>query len=92
MSALQEIAVDLAAEKIGDPIAHASASRSGISRFKNWFDGLSIGRKIRVFFGFNLAFALLAGLFVVLGYVQLDEKSGYLEEAHKRSVAAERLL
>lgn len=90
MSALQEIAVDLAAEHATE--AQTVQSGSPIRRLNGWFSGLPIGRKIRVFFGFNLGFALLAGLFVIIGYLQLSEQSKSIEFAHERVIAAERLL
>ncbi len=92
MSALQEIAVDLAAEQAGDSANHENSPPSGLRRLTGWFGALKIGQKIRVFFWFNLGFALLAGLFAVVGYVQLGDRSEIVENAHRKAIAAERLL
>ncbi len=92
MSALQEIAVDLAAEQTATAADDAKSGLPVFGRLKKGFDALAIGQKIRVFFGFNLAFALLAGLFVVAGYLQIDERSERIAEAHVKVIAAERLL
>ena len=92
MSALREIAVDLEAERTEEFRNEEIALGGPLSRLSSWYANLTIGRKIQVFFGGNLAFALLAGLFVVVGYVQLGDRSARVEEAHGKVIAAERLL
>ncbi|MEM1195446.1 MAG: methyl-accepting chemotaxis protein [Pseudomonadota bacterium] len=96
MSALQEIAVDLAAQ-------NAEQDEEGKARreprpgavpggWLAWFEGLSIGRKIQVFYTGNLAFALLAGVFVVFGYMHLGDRTEQIAAEHDLALDAERLV
>ncbi len=90
MTSLQEIAVDLDAE-----VSHTAKPAGMNSQPGNplaWFQRLSIGRKIQVVFFGNLAFALLAGLFVVVGYVQLADRAELIAERHDHALAAEQLV
>jgi methyl-accepting chemotaxis protein len=89
MSALQDIAIDCEAETAA---AAAPAPTTPLGRTRHWFDGLSIGGKITLFFSCNLAFALLAGLFVVAGYVELGQRAERIRTTHKAALTAERLL
>jgi methyl-accepting chemotaxis protein len=92
MSALQDIAIDLEAERVG-AAAPAGPDTSGHgSRLRDRFDRLSIGGKITLFFSINLAFALLAGLFVVGGYVELGQRADGLRRTHDQALRAERLV
>ncbi|WP_234031855.1 methyl-accepting chemotaxis protein [Porphyrobacter sp. SLTP] len=89
MSALQDIALNLDAEQA----AHEhSAPASRVGRAQRWFATLSIGSKITLFFSCNLAFALLAGLFVVGGYVELGQRGERIRTTHEAALKAERLL
>lgn len=89
MSALQDIALNLDAEQA----AHEhSAPASRMGRAQRWFATLSIGSKITLFFSCNLAFALLAGLFVVGGYVELGQRGERIRTTHEAALKAERLL
>ncbi|WP_379920451.1 methyl-accepting chemotaxis protein [Erythrobacter sp. R86502] len=89
MSALQDIALDLNAESAG-PQAPRPDTRAG--RAMQWFHALSIGSKITLFFTLNLGFALLAGLFVVAGYVELGQRAERIRSTHEAALKAERLL
>lgn len=89
MSALQDIALNLDAEQAGQE-HNAPATRMG--RAQHWFATLSIGSKITLFFSCNLAFALLAGLFVVGGYVELGQRGERIRTTHEAALKAERLL
>ncbi|WP_233996766.1 methyl-accepting chemotaxis protein [Porphyrobacter sp. CACIAM 03H1] len=89
MSALQDIAIDCEAETVASA---ASAPTTPLGRARRWFDGLSIGGKITLFFSCNLAFALLAGLFVVAGYVELGQRAERIRTTHNAALTAERLL
>jgi methyl-accepting chemotaxis protein len=89
MSALSDIALDLEAEAAA-PVPAAPAGR--IARWRAWFEGLSIGGKITLFFSGNLGFALLAGLFVVGGYVELGQRAERIRVTHEAALGAERLL
>jgi methyl-accepting chemotaxis protein len=89
MSALQDIALNLDAEQAGQEHS-APATRMG--RAQHWFATLSIGSKITLFFSCNLAFALLAGLFVVGGYVELGQRGERIRTTHEAALKAERLL
>ena len=102
MNALQEIAVDLAAERATrdaddgagrEPRQTTGAmGTTGATGWLAWFEGLSIGRKIQVFFMGNLAFALIAGLFIVAGYIQLGERTDQIAYEHDLALDAERLV
>lgn len=89
MSALSDIALDLEAEAAA-PVSAAPATR--LQRWRAWFNGLSIGGKITLFFTGNLGFALLAGLFVVGGYVELGQRAERIRVTHEAALGAERLL
>jgi len=93
MSALQDLAMDLAAERAGAaaPVPTIAAP-SRFARVRGWFDTLSIGGKITLFFSCNLAFALLAGLFVVGGYIELGARAEGIRTSHDHALKAERLL
>jgi methyl-accepting chemotaxis protein len=90
MSALQELAVDLDAERVG------ADGRRGISPALNdlpaWFGALSIGRKISLFFYMNLGFALIAGVFIVSGFLRLSDRAESINVIHDHAIAAERLV
>lgn len=89
MSALSDIALDVEAEAAG-PVPAAPAGR--IQRWRAWFEGLSIGGKITLFFSGNLGVALLAGLFVVGGYLELGQRADGVRVTHEAALGAERLL
>jgi len=89
MSALQDIAIDCEAETAASA---APAVATPMGRVRRWFDGLSIGSRITLFFSCNLAFALLAGLFVVAGYVELGQRADRTRATHNAALTAERLL
>ncbi len=86
MSALQDIAFDLDAETAAPPPSGTAAQA------RRWFDTLSIGGKITLFFSLNLGFALLAGLFVVGGYMELGQRAERIRTTHEAALSAERLL
>jgi methyl-accepting chemotaxis protein len=94
MSALQDIALDheaqVAEQQVAGPAPTRAASRMG--RAQNWFATLSIGGKITLFFSTNLAFALMAGLFVVGGYIELGARADRVRSTHEEALKAERLL
>ncbi|MEM6584246.1 MAG: methyl-accepting chemotaxis protein [Pseudomonadota bacterium] len=96
MSALQELAVDLEAERVAEDGQtnpdHLAKRKVGLGAVASWFGGLSIGRKIRTFFLANLAFALIAGLFVIVGYVQLGDRTRQIAMQHEYAMDAERLV
>ena len=89
MSALQDIAIDIEAE---ESASKAAAPDRRMARIRNWFDRLSIGAKISLFFSLNLAFALIAGLFVVGGYLELGGRADRVMATHDQALQAERLL
>ena len=92
MSALQDIAMDLEADRVGAAPAPTLAAPSLFAQARAWFDALSIGGKITLFFTCNLAFALLAGLFVVGGYLELGKRAEGIQTTHDHALKAERLL
>lgn len=89
MSALQEIAIDIAAERAEDDLG---LRKSRSNPLLNWFASLTIGGKVRAFFAANLAFALLAGMFVILGYFQLGDRAERINATHDNALAADRLV
>ncbi|MCL9999802.1 MAG: methyl-accepting chemotaxis protein [Erythrobacter sp.] len=93
MSALKDIALNLDAESAGQqPAGGPDAPASRLGRWQRWFAQLSIGSKITLFFTANLGFALLAGLFVVAGYVELGQRAEHIRTTHDATLKAERLL
>jgi methyl-accepting chemotaxis protein len=93
MSALQDIALNLEAEAAEhQPAPAAAAPDTRLGRWHRWFAQLSIGSKITLFFSVNLAFALIAGLFVVAGYVELGQRAEHIRTTHDAALKAERLL
>jgi methyl-accepting chemotaxis protein len=93
MSALQEIAINLAGDQPGDnPFEDTGTATDRQGGRFDWFQKLSIGRKIQVFYMSNLAFALIAGLFVVAGYIALGERSREIAAEHGYALDAERLV
>ncbi len=92
MSALSDIALNLEAEAAAAAHSPAPAPASQPVRLGAWFDRLSIGGKITLFFSINLGFALLAGLFVVGGYVELGKRTREISTSHDQALKAERLL
>jgi methyl-accepting chemotaxis protein len=96
MSALQDIALNLHAEAAEArslaPAAPSAAPATRLARARQWFATLSIGSKITLFFSLNLAFALIAGLFVVAGYLVLGERGERIRSTHEESLKAEGLL
>jgi len=92
MSALQELAIDLEAERAGGEAAHDRGNRprdfSGMTR---WFGSLSIGRKISLFFFVNLGFALVAGIFIVFGFMRLSDRAESINVIHDHAIAASEL-
>lgn len=95
MSALSDIALNLEAEAaVPVPVTNPPAPLPATlpARLRARFDRLSIGAKITVFFSLNLGFALLAGLFVVGGYVELGQRAERIRTTHEAALMAERLL
>jgi methyl-accepting chemotaxis protein len=92
MSALQEIAIDLAAERAGQEPEHGQNGHKPPSRLLQWFAALTIGGKIRAFFFGSLAIALAAGIFVVGGYIELGQRAQNINVTHDNAIAAERLV
>lgn len=93
MSALSDIALNLEAEAAVQEHSPAPvAAPAPVGRLRAWFDRLTIGGKITLFFSVNLGFALLAGLFVVGGYVELGQRAERIRSTHAAALGAERLL
>ncbi len=94
MSALQEIAVDLAAQSAADK-AHRkdrSENPAASGAIRHWFEGLTVGGKIKAFYFFNLTFALAAGLVVIAGYIHLGDRAERIAADHTYAMDAERLV
>jgi methyl-accepting chemotaxis protein len=89
MSALSDIALNLEAEAASTGPAQPASRLAGV---RQWFAALPVGGKITLFFSSNLAFALLAGLFVVGGYIELGQRADRIRSTHEAALKAERLL
>lgn len=101
MSALQEIAVDLAANQPGEregrrsgdqTLEENTSSPASTSVWLGWFNKLPIGRKIQVFYLVNLAFALAAGVFIIGGYIELGNRAETIAKEHDYALDGERLV
>ncbi len=92
MSALQEIAIDLEAERVSDAGEEPASKPVPFGAAGEWFSNLSIGRKISAFFGFNLGFALLAGLAMIGFFMQLGNNAEQINASHDLAIDAERLV
>ncbi|MEE4317386.1 MAG: methyl-accepting chemotaxis protein [Erythrobacter sp.] len=89
MSAVQDIALDLAAERAAQPQEDTARPNKDV---RSWFDGLSVGGKVTFFFTVNLVFALCAGLFAIGGFIELGERAQRINLTHDHAIEAERLL
>lgn len=89
MSALKDIAVDLAAERAVESPAPAPDAKPDL---RAWFAALSIGGKVTVFFTLNLAFALFAGVFAIGGFLELGDRAERINVTHDHALEAERLV
>jgi methyl-accepting chemotaxis protein len=93
MSALRELAVDIAAERMAEGQAAAPAAPASVGgRLRAWFEGLSVGGKVTFFFTINLGFALCAGLFAIGGFIELGNRAEGINRTHDHAIEAERLL
>jgi len=89
MSALKDIAVDLAAERAGEgPAPRPSEPKS----LREWFSAMSIGGRITFFFILNLCFALFAGVFAIGGFLELGDRAERINSTHDHALEAERLV
>lgn len=89
---MQDIAINLEAETVGREGARVAAPNSRLSHLHRWFESLPIGSKITLLFGVNLGFALLAGMFVIGGYIELGHRAERMHAGHEQALAAERAL
>ncbi|MFU7528740.1 methyl-accepting chemotaxis protein [Qipengyuania sp. ASV99] len=92
MSALQEIAIDLQAEQAGTKPDEGGAVAGRLGKLRHRFANLSIGQKITWFFGVNLAFALIAGVFIISGFMQVGARAEKINVTHDHALASERLV
>lgn len=92
MSALQDIAIDLEAERISEIESGPEQSGGVISRLYRSFEAQPIGRKIAAALTVNLGFALVAGFLIVTGFLQLSRSDSEVLAANQRSMAAQELV
>lgn len=92
MSALQEITIDVEAQRAIAEADRSDESPAPAAGLANWFGSLGIGAKIGTLLYTNLVLTLLAGGFVVFGFVQLGERAEHLERIHDQTLAADRLV
>ena len=92
MSALQEITIDVEAQRAineADQTRNSSAASFGVV---DWFHNLQIGAKIPTFLYANLALTLLAGGFVALGFVELGLRADRVQTMHSQTLSADHLV
>lgn len=93
MSALQELAIDLEAERATERNYAASGSAHGKETgFVAWVAGLSIGRKIIVFFGGNLIVALLAAVVILYGLYDIYGRNQAINEARGNLITTQKVV
>ncbi|KEO90201.1 hypothetical protein EH31_08920 [Erythrobacter longus] len=92
MSALQEIAIDLEASRAADPKRADGGLQTGEGGVLEWLKGLSIGRKITLFFSVNLALALLGGVVFIFAFVELNKQTQQTTNSHRSAFLAERVV
>ncbi|MEP0391931.1 MAG: methyl-accepting chemotaxis protein [Erythrobacter sp.] len=92
MSALQEIAVDLEANRAVDPAQADRGLHTNTEGLWGWIKGLSIGRKITLFFGINLSIALIAGVGVAIAFVEIGDRAEQLAKSHHRAFVVEKAV
>jgi methyl-accepting chemotaxis protein len=94
MSALQDIAVDLVAERAGAAAERQFATTGGprATGLSGWLAELSVGNKIRVFYFGNLGFALMAGVFIILAQFQLADRAEKTALEHEFALDAQALV
>ncbi len=92
MTALQDMAMNIAAEQAGRAPEGTDTPNAPTGRLQRWFNTLNLGGKITLFFSANLGLALIAGLFVVVGYVELGERAEIIRSTHDQALKAERTL
>lgn len=92
MSALQDIALDLEAERVSTATPAPEPRRALAGRARGWFEALPIGGKITFFFTMSLGLALAAGLFAIGGFAELGNRAERINVIHDHAIAAERLV
>ncbi|PKP92434.1 MAG: hypothetical protein CVT75_07720 [Alphaproteobacteria bacterium HGW-Alphaproteobacteria-14] len=92
MTVLQDIAMNIAAERACSAPDGTDTANAPTGRLQRWFNTLNLGGKITLFFSANLGLALIAGLFVVVGYVELGKRSEIIRSTHDQALKAERTL
>jgi len=92
MSALQEIAVDLEADRTTNAPDKNILNNNASSSLGARFEGLSIGRKVTLFFAANLAITLLAACVVIAALIETSNRSQLTAETHRSAFLVERLV
>ena len=92
MTALQDMAMNIAAERADRAPEGTDTPNAPTGRLQGWFNALNLGGKITLFFSANLGLALIAGLFVIVGYVELGERAEIIRSTHDQALKAERTL
>jgi methyl-accepting chemotaxis protein len=92
MSAIQEIAIDLEANRTADAEHENNESTGAVAALSARFQSLSIGQKISLFFGINFTFALLASIAVIFGLIEFSDRTGHLAQGQQRAIIAEKVV
>lgn len=92
MSSLEEMAKEIGHDIAANATGSNDAPRGFGEKIAARLSGLSISRKITLFFGFNLVFALVAGFAVVLAFIQINGRSQVVTDTHHKAFVAERIV
>jgi methyl-accepting chemotaxis protein len=92
MSAIQEIAIDLEANRTADAEQENNESTGAVAALSARFQSLSIGQKISLFFGINFTLALLASIAVIFGLIEFSDRTEHLAQGQQRAFIAEKVV
>jgi methyl-accepting chemotaxis protein len=92
VNTVQDIATGIDEAVRDDAGGGAKRARLSLARLADRFDTLSVGGKIALFYAINLVLALLAGVLVIGGFIELGNRADALRAVQQQSLAAERLL
>jgi len=98
MSALQEMAIEAEADRTvqeagrSAPNGYSAEPSDEAGGIAQWWAKQSVGKKISHFFTLNLVVALLAGLFIIVGFSRIGDRADSIGDTHDNALAAQRLV